>query len=431
MLTKILFPVLLYFLLVSCNNLNEKDNTVYENETIDAQNINENEKLFADLNLPVKEFSINPLKEARLKVESGTEIFVPSSAFLDKNGKEPKNQVILKYKEIRSPSDIIIENIDMTYDSAGAKYQFQTAGMFELRAFSENQELYLQKGKKITVSYISDKPGNYNYYKYDNGWKFRETTKAEISLDENTREKTNVLTLKPVKADLSNDLIIDIKTKHNQFDELKAFKNLLWKYNGELTKDEVANLLSSEVFNPELVFAGKSGQYIYRFKTNSGFHELPVCPVFSPKAYQKAISDYESKLLKSKPIVKIKRTINVSELGLMNYDRIYHRSDARKIIAEFKVNNQKISGLPLFHITGEDDVVVRVDKMTELTYSPELNNKFIAVLPGKKIAVMNTKSFLEAVGKAKPGQPVGFNLNEIENPVNSPADLDNIISGLE
>jgi len=167
----ILFLVVItLFFMFSCNSSNKSnENEIVIEENIDARNIGKSEDLFPNLQLPQSSHLIKTTEENTITTESGTEIFVPDNAFVDKNGKDVSGEVKLKYKEIRTPSDIIIEDIDMTFDSAGVTYSFQTAGMFELTAIAGNEEVFLKDGKNIKVSYISNRDGDYNFYHNNDG----------------------------------------------------------------------------------------------------------------------------------------------------------------------------------------------------------------------------------------------------------------------
>ncbi len=430
MLTKFPFQIVMLVFVISCNNNknNQQDQNVQDTLN-QARIIRDGEKFFEGIDLPHFVYSIETDKEQKLITPTGTEIMVPKNAFVDKAGKEIKSKVTLNYKEIRTPSDIIIENVNMTYDSAGVSYQFQTAGMFDLRAFSGNEEAFLKKGQHIEISYISDKSGDFNFYHYNGKWDYECPAKTDLPLNEQKLKKTGATALKPVLADPSNDLIIDIKTNYSKIPELRKYNKIIWKYTGNLKKDEVASILSSNVYNPELVSSNKAGEYLYSFKSRTGNYEFPIAPVFSPKAFQKALNQYNSEL-ENNGIIKIKRTVNVTELGLMNYDRIYHRSDAVLVNADFKLNNTKIEGLPLFHITGEDDVIVRLEKDTKMYYSPALKNKIVAILPGKKVAVLSTVEFLKSVKAANNRQQINFDLKQLDVEINSAEDLNKIISEL-
>ncbi len=425
-----------FFFISSCNSSNKsnENETVIE-ENIDARNIGKSKDLFPGLELPQSSHAINTTEENTISTESGTEIFVPDNAFVDKSGKAISAEVTIKYKEIKTPSDIIIEDIDMTFDSAGVSYSFQTAGMFELTAFTENEEVYLKNGKNIKVSYVSNRDGDYNFYHNNNGkWEYQGVSSDNMPLnvvDEQTAQSP--LPLKPVKVDPKNDLIIDINTSHKHINGLSFYNKIIWKYVGKKSNDEIAELLSSKVYKPAL---NKSrGKYIFSFTSGKEKHELVVAPAFSPRAYKKAMNNYKEILANNVRQVKVKRNINVTKLGLMNYDRLYHRSDAIFVMADFVIKKEEsekepIQGLPLFHITGEDDIVVRVKEKQKLYFTPAYSNKLIAIMPNKKVAIVNNQDFASFMESAKKGQNLTFELVELDVQINSPEDLNKVISSL-
>ena len=105
----------------------------------------------------------------------------------------------------------------------------------------------------------------------------------------------------------------------------------------------------------------------------------------------------------------------------------------RPVKVEFQIKNneqQKVKGLPLFHITGEDNVLVNIADKKEITYSKNLNNKIVAVLPDHRVAVLGTSEFLKAVQAKNNSGVVVFELKEIDKNIKSLGDLNEIISQL-
>ena len=99
----------------------------------------------------------------------------------------------------------------MQYDSAGVLYDFQTAGMFNIEAYSNGEEVFIKDGKHIEVSFSSDVPGDYNFYRYEEGnWIYQEPVKAEIIVKETT-EEGDFTSLKPVKLDTKKDWVGAVK----------------------------------------------------------------------------------------------------------------------------------------------------------------------------------------------------------------------------
>ena len=431
---KITLFLVLIGLLLACNTTTDSNNTITEEVSTDARLLSVAENTFEGVSLSQFVQKIKTKKAISLKTNTEAEITIPENAFVDKNGNNVEGEVTVKYKEIKSPSDIIIENVDMTYDSAGVTYQFQTAGMFDLRAYSGNNEVFLKDGKNIEVSYVSNKPGNYNVYYYNgDNWENQGVSESEVPLNANILPKNATVPIKPVKVNPDDDLILDIDASHKHIPELAVYRKVIWKYEGDLTSEEVIKIVSSKVLKTNITQTSVKGKYLYNFKASGEDYSFPIVPVFQPKAYKKALKEYEAAVAQGNAPKKNVRKVKVSQLGLMNYDILYHRSDAVIVNADFKIKDEpetKVQGLPLFHITGEDDVVVNAKNTRKLYYSQNMNNKIVVIFPDKTVAVMGTHEFIKAAGKRAADGTAVFELQRIEKPINSPGDLDEIISSL-
>ncbi len=117
----------------------------------------------------------NNNKPAKLKTKNGTVITIPKNAFTDSSGNRIKSDITIKYRDFYNPLDFFLSGIPMDYDSLGTNYTFTSAGMFEINAVSGKKQLYLKKGKKIELKFVSKYKDTYNIYYYDtinNEWNF-------------------------------------------------------------------------------------------------------------------------------------------------------------------------------------------------------------------------------------------------------------------
>ena len=114
-----------------------------------------------------KEKLIVPLNQAkRFILENGSEICIPKGAFVNQKGERIHSDVEIKYREFHKAAEIIASGIPMDYDSAGVKHHFESAGMFEIRAYQKNgQEVFLANDKSIQVNMAADSnEEGYNHY---------------------------------------------------------------------------------------------------------------------------------------------------------------------------------------------------------------------------------------------------------------------------
>jgi hypothetical protein len=118
-------------------------------------------------------YTANAATGGVVEYPSGTKIMIPSNAFVDAGGNAVKGDVTIDYREFRDPIDILVSGIPMVYDSAGAKGDFESAGMFEINASVNGKEVFLAPGKKVDVEFaVVDTASSFNFYRLDpeKGW---------------------------------------------------------------------------------------------------------------------------------------------------------------------------------------------------------------------------------------------------------------------
>jgi hypothetical protein len=134
-------------------------------------------------------FTTSSLTGGIAEYGSGTKIIVPPAAFVDANGKTVTGNVELTYREFRDPADIIVSGIPMKYDSGGVVGDFKSAGMFEMYASQNNQEVFVAPGKNIELQFaVTDTAPEYNFYRLDEskGWVY-ESSPGEVESVATTR----------------------------------------------------------------------------------------------------------------------------------------------------------------------------------------------------------------------------------------------------
>lgn len=105
--------------------------------------------------LPVNQSMVNTSTSNVLSFE-GTEINIPKNAFVDKNGNKITGPVTISYSQYDDPLEIFLSGIPMKYDSAGVSTYFQSAGMFDISASVNGEEVFLDKGKEIEINFASN-----------------------------------------------------------------------------------------------------------------------------------------------------------------------------------------------------------------------------------------------------------------------------------
>ncbi|MCW3085613.1 MAG: hypothetical protein JWP12_2979 [Bacteroidetes bacterium] len=288
------------------------------------------------LNVPYTVFNVNAQKGGVLDFKTGSKLTVPKNAFTDANGNPVKGDVELRYREFHDAADFFVSGIPMTYDSAGVKYQFESAGMMEMLAYQDGKPVNMAPGKTINVELASDYKGNeYNLYKLDtvkNNWsclgkdkvvaaskpqgtakpdtvktmtvaQTREYKKIETQkVEAKTVKETQVAALpkpgpepqkpQPVKKGRPT-FNLDVDTK--DFPEFAIYNGLLFEVGDE--NKNFSSTLYDVAWEDTKITEGsiKGKNYILTLQKGKQKVDLVVYPVFEGKNYETAIKEFQGK----------------------------------------------------------------------------------------------------------------------------------------
>jgi hypothetical protein len=320
------------------------------------------------LNIPYTSFKVNAEKGATLNFKTGSKLTVPKNAFVDENGKPVIGDVELRYREFHDAADFFVSGIPMTYDSAGVKYQFESAGMMEMLAYQNGKEVNMAPGKSINIELSSEYKGTeYNLYKLDtvkNNWsclgkdkvekkyskevasgtgdfngndidedgsvlkvqetpafKTIETKKAEAKVvkENQIAELPKLLPepKKPAKVD-KNKYVANLDLDLKDFPEFTVYKDVQWELGSEnkgLNETMFSTLIKTEWDDVVLKEGSKKGEnYFMTLKKGSKkIENLIVYPVFEGKSYETAMKNFQEKFSKYESALE-KRRVNEKKI---------------------------------------------------------------------------------------------------------------------
>ena len=123
------------------------------------------------------EFSLAAGEQQVFITAKASRIHVPKHAFRRPDGKPIRGKVRVTFREYQTAGEILASGLPMTYTTpAGKHWNFESAGMFEIRAIEGNDPLELDKGKEIKVELATPSDGAYNFYTLgDNSRQWTET----------------------------------------------------------------------------------------------------------------------------------------------------------------------------------------------------------------------------------------------------------------
>ncbi|MFM7022698.1 MAG: hypothetical protein ACKOXB_06935 [Flavobacteriales bacterium] len=326
-----LFTGCLAIALVSCNpdDASTAEATVLNGDTLVSANdlpslFAMNDSLFRKLDKPYDRFVIKSDKGAEIKLANGSSLSIPTSCFVDSANNKITGDVEIEYREIKTAAEVILSGITMVYDSASHKHDFQTAGMFEFRAYQNGKALKFAENKKVNVSMATNqKDNNYNFYRLNDdcsNWTYLSTTHNESNIPESflqsaglassntqTKKEGEVYYMEeptaPNKLDESRP-VFDLSFDLNEHPELLGLAGLMWQYAGDdMSKDPCNNKKFLETKWTKVnirPIASRKGAFYVDLSCSTAKMSTEARPVLQGKPYEKAYDDYVNNLKKYK-----------------------------------------------------------------------------------------------------------------------------------
>ncbi len=450
-------------LLMSCSE------QVTNNPTTDPASLpNQKEKSIASqsfqIETPTNKFVISVNKSQVLITLKNSRITVPANAFVDKVGNEVQGDIELMFKEFHTVGEIIASEIPMVYtNSKGEKEIFESAGMFEIRAFQGKEELSLKSNKTIKVELSSSDNGKYNFYQLNEqnqNWSVKKedclpVPNAYRQLLQQDLDNSSYDILEQPKEPLDynpNQPVFDINHDFNDNKELKDFNGVMWQFtegNETKSKEYYEKIVSKqfEMFKLEPE-DNDNLEFKLIFINGKDTISFKAAPILKGKllSIQK---DKNAKLIKAlvasakkhKNITdqinresELLRTFNVADLGIYNYDRQFLDPNTVKIDAllafEGTIESQDLEFVSIYLIPSSKRVVIKYTQETIhlLAINPKENNKLVAVLPDNSVYYFSNRDFHEMnlLDKKK----VTLKLKKYKKEVNEAKEMDNLISSL-
>ena len=111
--------------------------------------------------LKVENTLIDPNDVATIIAPQGTKIEIAENSFVNAKGEKVESKIKISVREAIEPSDIILSSLHtITTDNQ----ILQSKGMIEVKATSENQEVFLAKNKELKVTMTVDFEDGYQFY---------------------------------------------------------------------------------------------------------------------------------------------------------------------------------------------------------------------------------------------------------------------------
>ncbi|MBD3638697.1 MAG: hypothetical protein HUJ25_15195 [Crocinitomicaceae bacterium] len=380
------------------------------------------DKPFADIDVPFQTFKYNSRRENIIDISSGTQIRIPAEAFEDESGNAIKNGVDIKYREFHDISDIMLSGIKMNTPDG----DFESAGMFEIRALKDNQELKLKEGKTIDVEMASYKSGEFNSYALNEEtkeWEFIEESKAEpntrkieglAQLDSAEKTVEPVCDIEPAEMQ-DGDEVFDIDYKLQRHSSLKLFNGAMWKVDGgpemveRFKRDrKVYNELSLEPTTNCTSFRLTLWNRVNVVDDTNKTRYL-VSPVWRGPALNRAKVNFKQRILAFKERVRemqqarrafereadLVRKFELKGMGIFNCDKLIDFVKAVPLALVITCQ-EKIRNWWLITMNKKAAIKFYNPTVPNFRHNPNSTNSVMAVLPNDKIGIITEEQFESA-----------------------------------
>jgi len=386
-----------------------------------------NERYIQQINPPIKnadlpfsEIVFNADSAITIEKENGTLIRIPANAFTNQQGKAISGKVSFKYRTFENAIDIFRSGIPMSTNQDRNTF-LQSAGMIELNAYQEGNQLMLKPEKYIDVELASfKKTDGYELYYLNDSANWNVTN--NFTNIENSRKKLklqNLITpISPNPEDSIQDLIFEIVANLNDAPYLKSFENLKWKIDRKNISDELLEAMrvdwddvaikeiNKRKMKYEMVFTKTMRDFSSNAVTKT--FKVNASPVFNKnekrafrndfaekmKDYEINFAKYTAEKLRLEQEADMVNQFRINKMGIWNVDKIMN--DADLLITNISFDFEKEIDPSTNHIMT---YVIYEDNNSVISYLPKdlkkvglLRNKkmkILAILPNNKIAIVN------------------------------------------
>lgn len=451
----LLHLLLLTYFISSCqSDFQQNDSSQNDSSPLDSvitsQSNGSTQKVFdppfAHLNIPFSTMTYNTKKGLNFDTPTGSHVEIPSHAFCDSEGNSIDEDIEINYREFHSITDVMLSGINMKYsegDTVGA--DFETAGMFEIRAYHKGQELKLKHNKTIRVDLASFKAGSFNHYHMNDSsgnWEFLETKSANentrkldriSALDNKLKNEVTLCNFEPQKYE-SGMQLFDLDYDISRFQELSFVNDAMWICVGDENEKKLLEKTLSGFNDMSLEPADSCGVFKLKVWRKNGSESITnektfhVSPVWSGKALDRAKLRVQESIANLKRLrdarqiaereADLVRSFELRGMGVFNCDRILEmiKFITVPLVLKFK---EKIQSF--FYITNNKTVAIRYwdPQYPEFKVNPNSTNSIIAILPDNKIGTVSEEAFEKALKKfkANPDKGSTFELELIESPL--------------
>lgn len=462
------FPILLTAVLFACEQPSATPDKRHSGKTIVPESASARKigEALGWLTNRADEFFFDASVSQLLVTMKKTRISIPEKAFVRQDGLAPKGKVRLVFREYQTAGEIIASQLPMKYVSpAGDTIQFESAGMFEVRAYDEDQsELLLRAGKKVRVELMTPVDGKYNFYALNDNTRSWKEVATDLGPAPNrflAEQQARLAELRSVVDDKPrtpvayspSDKLFDIKVDPHIYPEFSELGGVMWKYAGDNPKEDPG--VNPKLFAATYAFmrmqpkAGDALLYAVDFCTDKDTITLDLAPVFPGKLndrnkkrlaeklkrFNEALAEQESLRRQSRNEARLLRSFNVDKLGIYNWDRQYKEGAVVPVIAEFTFGGRLHSdfGLASVYLIPQNKLAViqySAETASAFAINPNEKNQLIAVIGENEVYALSDTDIRKLHLERFRNKPCRIDLKAYRKTARTGADIDVILAEL-
>ena len=419
-----------------------------------------------DIDIGFRIFDCDTKESTSIHLETGTHIEIPPSAFEDEAGNIIKGKVQIKYREFHDVADIMLSGIKMNINEGDEIKDFESAGMFEIRAFKDEKKLDLRENKTVKVDLASFKSGEFNSYVFNEGtseWNYIEQSKAKTNkrraaeLEElaESERTTEVICDEEPQEFKGDDIVFDLDYNLNHYGEMDMLAGALWKVSGGKVEEARFTAVKDNYQGMELepvdTLCNTYKLELWNLKNDRSETDkvsFNVVPVWQGKQYEKVKKNFKEKVrafrksLKermearrmARQEAKLLRSFEISGMGIYNCDRVLDFLKLVPIAIAIKFKDQIKSW---WYLTQNKEIAIKYyqPELKDFKYNSQSSNSVVAILPNGKIGTVSSTRFMNAYEEyeANPAtdKTLELEFDQVTDPVKTRKTFKQIIQSLK
>lgn len=389
--------------------------------------------MFGD-NFTYNEMTFDASKGFEFHGSNGTHLSIPKLAFIDKYGKTVNGKVKVKFREFHDAKSILLSGIPMQMNENRNEYM-QSAGMMELRAYKDGNELSMKNRKsiKVNLAALNKVDENFNLYFLNNDEQWIETGKFQTDSNQFKIDSLAAIPSLPIFPKNPNpdssDFVFTLSMDLKNAPYLRSFKGVDWvmvKKNGEgnpynelrtgwdrikvKRTNKKENIFKISFFR-EVKRPGSEKHKNEKFSLNA-------IPALKGKELAKALEDYKSDLKKYETLLALKEleeerlamesdlvnTFEIGALGFWNCDRLQNTEILANGTYAFDFEDQFLSfvnKVKLYIVLNDQNGVLTYYNFnwSDMPFFINEDVEIFAVLPDLTVAYVSAQEYNKKVNE--------------------------------